>query len=371
MDAFLRAVPIDSLPQTFQEAINFARELGLEHIWVDSLCIVQDDDEDWRAEAGRMASVYGGSFVNIAAASAKGPHEGCFMKPQMRLEGFRAKVTTRDQASFVVQVEACDSYYWAVTRSHLATRAWAFQEKMLSSRTIHLGDRGVFWECASKLANESLPDGLCGQTEGLLETFQSYSSLTALWPKIVRIYSAARITFPRDKLPALSGVARHIHKLTGYDYLAGIWNDADLELQLCWRIISRDIETSPARFPRPKHRAPSWSWASVDDPVAMFDWSARAHVLTLYARVLDAWTVPSRDADQFGEVTGGCMRIACSALLAVVSVDDNEVFIDISGGERRIRGSRDCTEPFKYSGQYQSYLLPLVGIDSDYLGGGH
>jgi len=64
-DAFSRIIPSDQLPKTFQDAIEIAKALGLEYIWIDSLCIVQDDDDDWRKEAALMSSVYGGSHVTM------------------------------------------------------------------------------------------------------------------------------------------------------------------------------------------------------------------------------------------------------------------------------------------------------------------
>lgn len=98
----------------------------------------------------------------------------------------------------------------------------------------------------------------------------------------------------------------------------------------------------------------------------MQDWIDTACVLTLHAHVLDASITPSCGADQFGEVTDGTVRIACSALLAVVSVTGDDVYIQTSGREHCIRGSRDSTERFQSSGQDQSFLLPLVGIASDF-----
>jgi hypothetical protein len=107
-----------------------------------------------------MSSVYGGSYVNIAASSAKGAHEGCLSRSEDKIDGFQARAKAAGHPSAVVQFERLDVYSNAVTDSHLATRAWTLQEKILPRRSIHFGHKSTLWECASKVATADLPDGL-------------------------------------------------------------------------------------------------------------------------------------------------------------------------------------------------------------------
>ena len=72
------SIPQDELCQTFQDAIHITLRLGYHLLWIDSLCIIQDDEEDWKSEASKMSHVYGGSTLNIAAASALNGTVGCF-----------------------------------------------------------------------------------------------------------------------------------------------------------------------------------------------------------------------------------------------------------------------------------------------------
>jgi hypothetical protein len=156
-NTFAQSIEFEQLPQTFKDALKITRKVGLEYIWIDSLCIIQDSEQDWHVEAGQMSSVYGGSYVNIAASSAKGAHKGCLLKSEDKIDGFQAIVTSAGHPSAAVQFERYDTYHNAVTASHLATRAWAFQEKVLSWRTIHFGYGSTLWECASKVATANLP----------------------------------------------------------------------------------------------------------------------------------------------------------------------------------------------------------------------
>jgi hypothetical protein len=71
-------VEIDALPATFRDAVEICRKLHITFLWIDSLCIVQDIDDDWRRQAASMADIYENSHITIAASAAKSPTEGCF-----------------------------------------------------------------------------------------------------------------------------------------------------------------------------------------------------------------------------------------------------------------------------------------------------
>lgn len=57
INTLIEKVPEAALSMTFIDAIHVAREVGLSYIWIDSLCIVQDDNEDWIREAATMSSI--------------------------------------------------------------------------------------------------------------------------------------------------------------------------------------------------------------------------------------------------------------------------------------------------------------------------
>jgi len=70
----------DALHKTFQNAVHFTRLLGIRYVWIDSLCIVQDDKKEWDREASNMCSIYENSFLTIAATNAKDPSGGLYSK---------------------------------------------------------------------------------------------------------------------------------------------------------------------------------------------------------------------------------------------------------------------------------------------------
>jgi hypothetical protein len=353
-EALHTVIPDQELPKTFKDAVHISQQLGLEYLWIDSLCIVQGDIEDWRREASQMNSVYGNSSINIAAASAHSVHEGCFLKQPYLVDGLRAQISVAG-SKYVRDFRSSSIYSLATTESHLATRAWALQERILPSRTIHFGHRGAFWECRSKLANEFLPDGFPKMLGSGLNDHRTRSDFDGWWWNVVRLYSAANLTFSRDKLPALSGVARSSYEERGGQYMAGMWRDEDIEAQLCWRA------RSPR--PRPTWRAPSWSWTSIDGAVLYTNRRWSASLQDNYAHVLDV-DVELLGRDPFGEVCGGCMRIACSGMLAATLSPDNTVTLDSdsdSAADVVYPIRPDSLNDGEEKGSGHVFLLPLIG----------
>lgn len=80
IESMRQEIPIASLPRTFQHAVIVASHLGLEYLWIDSLCIIQDSTQDWLQELGLMEDVYTNSICNIAASHSSDGHGGLFRK---------------------------------------------------------------------------------------------------------------------------------------------------------------------------------------------------------------------------------------------------------------------------------------------------
>ena len=349
------------LPKTFQDAILMARSLGLSYIWIDALCIIQNDDDDWLREAGRMRSIYGGSRVSIAAISALNAHQGCFNKPKYQSSGFYARITTKShsrmQAFFTVDLH--EEYI----SGPLARRAWALQERMLPPRTLSCGAQGLLWECRCATRSEFLPNELPGAGIGNIPyRLICPESHAPQWLEVVEQYSRAKLTHGSDRLPAFPGIATRHHEVTGDQYPAGMWR-AGLLFQLTWHI--RD----PAeRRDRPAWRAPTWSWASVDGPVTYLstlctNWEA-------HTRILDAWTTRS-GPDSFGPVSGGVLTLGCAWLLCgPLDYENKYVTFGASGPEVKHPENTTMTVPVVIDclsdgpgwDQNLVYLLPLIMV---------
>ena len=259
------------LPKTFSDAIMIAKQIGVSYLWIDSLCICQDDSDDWRMESERMADVYGGSFCNIAATSAHNASEGCLLQKDRHLAG-PCNVTTSNGDEYFVLLKN----FWLreMATQPLLQRGWVVQERILAPRTLHFSRHQIFWECTQVVACEAYPERLplhlLHYHDASLEwkhEMHKKREATFSWPSIVEAYSKCRLTYGSDKLPAIEGVARFCARdETRGRFIAGLW-EKDLMSDLLWHIEDR----SPSSGIRPEiYRAPSWSWASLDGPVRFF-----------------------------------------------------------------------------------------------------
>ncbi|CZR62703.1 uncharacterized protein PAC_12600 [Phialocephala subalpina] len=269
----------DTLPQTLQDAVRVVRELGLKYLWVDSLCIIQDDIEDKAIEIGRMAGIYQNSSVAIMASRAKSVDDG-FLHPRFPFGsaksnmGFQLPYRSKDgQTSSVIAIEEDASMSYI---DPLRMRGWAFQEFMLSPRILDYGQMGTTWIChdsehptdgfssppASVWSRHKFQELILGPpstTKSIENPEDRRGFLNIVWAAIVQQYMKGTLTYFHDRLPALAGIAERMSVQVEDDYVAGGWRK-DLWHSLVWHNEEgRQWKRLPGYF------APSWSWASIPD----------------------------------------------------------------------------------------------------------
>ena len=321
-------IDITRLTSTFREAIEMTMRLGIRYIWIDSLCIIQNSNEDWRRESRLMGDVYQNALCNIGATKAKNGNDGLFSE--------RALFSIRP---CVVESSWYHSKFWPVSkkralnlttssqwdidseRSPLLKRAWAVQEQILSRRMLHFGEDQMSWECLEVKTNETSWHGstISGGKMSLDRDMPMHNPIPMyavtdaaavdynIWGGVVTTYSACDLTFPeKDKFVAISGIARNL--CVGDTYLAGLWKN-DLPSQLNWMTGS---QTTQCRRPS-NWRAPSWSWASIDGPV--FHQSPFKLDSSSVLRIVDTEIVPAEgESDNFGQIVSGKIRLICTLL---------------------------------------------------------
>ncbi|WYZ44613.1 hypothetical protein EsH8_VII_001049 [Colletotrichum jinshuiense] len=276
--------PYDRVPAGFKDTFKIARKLGFRYVWIDSLCIIQDDPEDLQREILEMPNIFKNADLTICASSSETCEEGFL---QQRPDYSERKITL-DLPEGKLGTAYLDSFIWwsPPVPEPLAQRAWAYQERLLSPRLLEYGWRTSRWSCScqndysgnNKLSIPKHPSRASDAVKtytpynlfsylnppGIRRFSLSASDLFISWTMIIRKYSALRLTFPEDRLAAISGVAIELQKATGVRYLAGLWDHERLPSFLLWR-----TETPfPERRARPQdRRAPSWSWAAIDEGV--------------------------------------------------------------------------------------------------------
>ena len=297
----LKEIKWSSLPRTFQDAVTITHGLGIHYLWIDSLCIIQNDKDDWETEAAQMKNVYTYSYLTIAAAGGNDSHHGLF--PREQDENSHDK-----EREFV---RCARHYLW--TSSVLFTRAWVLQERLLSVRTLYFYEDEVLMECpsnvrcqcsgANSLSNsgisfltwaETLPTKTCVDNETFYYRFfdagmqmnlqfvmrqlqgestvedmapllplREALAMLRLWDELLGHYCQRDITKYSDRLPAISGVACAFGGTGVFgQYFGGIWSAWALQL-LLWYIDSEELLKLEPPSEDELPLAPSWSWASV------------------------------------------------------------------------------------------------------------
>ncbi|KAH9204901.1 heterokaryon incompatibility protein-domain-containing protein, partial [Leptodontidium sp. 2 PMI_412] len=265
MAQFLSKIPVEVLTKTFRDAIIATRRLGFEYIWIDSLCIIQDDDSDWQHESTLMGGIYANSALTIAAMDAPDGDAGCFSYRNSRFIKNWTMLLT-DNGTSISSAWNCakpNFRHDLLERSRLQNRAWVFQERLLSPRTLFLGVEQVVWECRSSFACESFPAGYddgAMTIPGICANWTKFEGRpTDFWSSVISNYNGRQLTYSQDKLVAISGASRLFLKEFGSEYLAGMWK-GDLARQLLWYAVD-----DQSKKPRPeKFQAPTWSWASIN-----------------------------------------------------------------------------------------------------------
>ena len=263
-----RRLPLDTLPKTMRDAIHITLALGLEYLWIDALCIIQDSEEDYQKEVGLMAQNYSQSTVTIAAIGATSADSG-FPLTRNKLAMIDCRLSSNMLIS--AQVEGQEEELQSGT---LHERAWCFQEVQLTPRLLSCGGKELYFQCRAGTYREGSPSKLYFDETGhsysrrsdvlTLTPKQAYSE----WIRSVEKYSSLQLTYGNDKLVAISALAARFSSLfegnmerpTSEDYLAGLWK-GDLLMGLTWR----GAKPSARHIP---YRAPSWSWAASDENIS-------------------------------------------------------------------------------------------------------
>ncbi|KAL6407060.1 heterokaryon incompatibility protein [Ilyonectria robusta] len=272
--SMLLGMPSTLLPQLYQDALHVAFNLGIRYLWIDSLCIIQTGDElaDWRHEVALMSEVYSNSFCNISAMDAPDSHHSmfCSRDPNSLCPEILHLAVNSQVAPYLIS----HTTFWdsEVSLALVNTRAWVLQERLLSRRILHFGERQLLWECQMKDAAEVYPDGLPPEISSSSSRFKSLSPdrYTSgndsnvgghlMWQRIVEKYTACAITYSSDKLVALSAIAKALTPVLQDEYVAGMWRRY-LACELLWNAITnRELGLEI-------YRAPSWSWAAVNGAV--------------------------------------------------------------------------------------------------------
>ncbi|KAM0317022.1 hypothetical protein ACHAPQ_011156 [Fusarium lateritium] len=377
LDQWKQNIPFNRFAKTFQDAIIISRELGIRYVWIDSLCIVQDDTQDWEIEAAKMASIYNGADLVLSATGSADGAGGCLFKREPFVtvagtfpDGKPFEVYGRKMAKHSVFGWEADpnmskgsanpitgTTLTDVLDHPLMTRAWCFQERLLATRILHYTKNEIVFDCLSSMececgALEKHEDDPLVPARRMMKTGHKFIKGTKsyrgsstnpsvplqgeakefmehheLWRDLIVQYSQKNITKRTDGLPAIAGLATEwLSKDTGR-YLAGLW-EKDLINGLRWMPDEKDSGEEP------QYIAPSWSWLSVHRGVT---WGLESFEYDkFFVKVdFDKTACPPSGHNKFGAVDCGYIFLTGHAMPMTFSIDGNRVWLEKPGHATR------------------------------------
>jgi hypothetical protein len=376
------------LPDTFRDAITITQGLGIQYLWIDSLCIVQDDLLDWETAAASMADVYENSYLTIAATLATNSRVDLFPTRCTSYLGHyrnsclpigpvevRKNTIIRPSREIFPSILSDGHTVFGNKRkikmkgcwdtSPLLNRAWVLQERLLSTRILHIHAEELFWECNSRTVCECtsldgdawskrphdsylwagiIPgaEGLKGDYAEILAGTKTTQQIADYWLELVSEYTSLKLTYGSDRLPALSGLAASLSKQIHSEYMAGLWA-CDLVRSLIWRRVSTavglrkdNVRSGPRPLNRCKSRAsfedwtPTWSWAApqlqeefaISYKSGMESISRSKHRNDRHIKLVSAECLPA-GKNTFGSVNGGKIVLEGAIISATFNVSNN------------------------------------------------
>ncbi|OAL42992.1 hypothetical protein IQ07DRAFT_525145, partial [Pyrenochaeta sp. DS3sAY3a] len=225
----LQGFKVSELGTSLQDAVFLTRKLGLQYIWIDAMCIIQDSIEDKESEIPKMGPYFNNSHVTICEATSEGSTNS-FLKTRLACEYHPDSTLPFDEP--------------------IEGRAWPFQERVLSPRVLNYGQ----WLKKKKKKKQS--------KESNMDTLETPpGDIYAYWHQAVHAYSVRLKTLQSDKLPAIAALASVFAEASGDEYIAGLWR-GNLLRELLWSTWPDIYIQKPDEY-----RAPTWSWASCDNNI--------------------------------------------------------------------------------------------------------
>ncbi|KAK2758929.1 hypothetical protein CKAH01_16757 [Colletotrichum kahawae] len=277
----LAGFPLENLPKTIRDAIKVTLALGLRYLWVDALCILQDQDDQIIQNEVRIAhEFYSRGTVVIGAASASHSNAGFLASQDLSYREYELPIALKGgdtllERAFDKKPEPMDE------------RAWMFPEAKNALCILRFESERVAWECQeTKLADSdvdelSTSDEICFSTSPFAGSrfmrrntgVDDPEMHLANWFKLVIDYSARQTGRLADKLLPFDCIAPFMAKTIGWDlseYKAGLWM-RDMPRQLLWCRNCHHENTDTTSSPSDTTLTPSWSWAKIRSPIAWLD----------------------------------------------------------------------------------------------------
>lgn len=327
MESMRRNVPKQGISQVILDAIKVCKALSIRYLWVDSLCIIQDEPSDWERESVAMTLIYSNAFVTISTPSSTASNESFLVRHRRHVAvPFQSRIVPSINGHYnLVASGLCNRgslYGWPnldVFRTSWASRGWTLQEYEMSNRLLIFGKSMVHFRCRHIVSENGYrrraTDLLPRMVEVLDDAHSHPKNALREWQRILSFYGDRIFTFVEDRLPGISGMAKYIADKSNDKYLAGLWK-TELPSSLVWFAYPTRNSKYYIELPglldmlrSPSHYiAPSWSPVRLDVIVGEGTNQVLHSEVSAESTIVNA-TVDCDGENPFGRVQRGHIRI--------------------------------------------------------------
>lgn len=267
------------IPRTISDAIHFTASLDVPFLWVDSLCILQDDELDKTAQISHMSDVYRDALFTIVAAEGHNADAGLpgVTMPRTARQ-FEVPLPQGDSVAhknLLTTLSPRKEFYMSPTdMCTWGRRGWTLQEHALSRRCIFFMDHQILWHChQSRWLEEVHSETRLAKVNwasmmevSMVTKLEDKTDLWRTFEVLIRNFKLRTLTHEGDAYDAFSGILAEMKRRTGESFLWGM-PVSTFEHALCWKpyspytparrssLTTREVTTLGKRV-----SFPSWSW---------------------------------------------------------------------------------------------------------------
>ena len=247
------------VPGTIRDAIYLTGCLDYKYLWVDALCIVQDNRAEKEVQLNLMDLLYKSATLTIVAAAGGDAWSGL---PGV-LHGYRSQLQFTESVDGITIVTALTDYMGAVRGATWSKRAWTLQERNLSPRLLVFTLKQVFWECNKAAWSEELQLE-CFDHQIRLETDHSNANFkkpsrdlspVQRYALLLEQYTPRELTNQYDALNAVQGLLNDLESVFPEGFFWGL-PESIFDTALLWDFGLDEQAPKPRRA-----MFPSWCWA--------------------------------------------------------------------------------------------------------------
>lgn len=270
--------PTLQLPNVLRDAMSFVRSIGERYLWCDAICVFQDNRAQKYQQIAQMDIIYRRALLTIIALSGK---HGNQTLPGVQKDSRQPIVSVSEAGGGVRFIARALNLTVLAAESIYESRAWTFQEKLLSRRCLMMTKNQVFFCCSLKCFREDedlldSPDQRLKRSKLYLHNaglaaIQNSSDVFDLYTNLVKDYTNRNLTNPSDILDAFRGISKVLEGLLRDSFIMGLPR-SHVHDALLWTPRS-SIQI------RPVLSIPSWSWAAYTGQIC-YHWPNSTDMMT-------------------------------------------------------------------------------------------